>query len=84
MQKLLLEEINMTKELFYADIMHSVFEKPRYWRNGQAIYNYINVKYNHISDLIRDEYNINCFYDDSQIMTFIDKAYELININKYE
>ena len=69
----------MTKEFFYADIMHAVFEKPKYWCNGQAIYNYINAKYHYIADLIRDEHNINCFYDDSQIIQFINKAYELIN-----
>lgn len=78
MQKSLLGEINMTKELFYSDIMYAVFEKPRYWRNGQTVYNYVNAKYK-IADLIRDDYNINCFYDDSQIMSFINKAYELIN-----
>lgn len=62
---------------FYRLITLAVTEKPKYWRVGQAVFNFIDHKY-HIAEKIRDEYNVDCYYDDDQSRNFIDLAHKLI------
>ena len=54
-------------------------EKPKNWRKGQAIFNYVDMKYNHVAREAEFRYGIDCFYKDSEIDAFIDKCVELIN-----
>lgn len=68
----------MTKEQLYAESMQAIFEKPRYWTNGQAIYNFIQAKY-HVADMIRDDYGVDCFHEDDEISNFLSLACEIIN-----
>lgn len=50
---------------------------PKY-RDGQAVFNYIDSKYG-IARELQFNYGIDCFYNDSCINEFIEKAVELIN-----
>lgn len=59
-------EINQYKEHY-----------PRY-RDGQAVFNYIDSKYG-VARELQFIHNIDCFYNDSCINEFIEKAVELIN-----
>ena len=59
-------EIDLYKKLF-----------PKY-RDGQAVFNYIDSKYG-VARELQFRHNIDCFYNDSCINEFIEKAVELIN-----
>lgn len=50
---------------------------PKY-RDGQAVFNYIDSKYV-VARELQFIHNIDCFYNDSCINEFIEKAVELIN-----
>lgn len=59
-------EIDLYKKLY-----------PKY-RNGQAVFNFIDSKYG-VAREIQFTHHIDCFYNDSCINEFIEKAVELIN-----
>ena len=54
-----------TKVLFYADN-----QRPLSWRRGQAVFNYINSKYNVARDVEFLD-GVDCFYNDNMIDQFI-------------
>ena len=68
----------MNKFKFIQEIQKAIEDRPKIWRKGQAVFNYIESKYN-IARNIQFNYNIDCFYDDKNIPAFIDKAYELLS-----
>lgn len=65
----------MTKE----ELKQIIFDypKPSNWRDGQFVFNYIDEFYG-IARYLQFEENIDCFYDNSKIDSFIEKAAELI------
>lgn len=69
---------NMTYDEFYKDIINGIKEYPSELRLGQSIYNYIHEKHG-IARNVVDTYQVDCFYDDTYIKDFIDKAYEIYN-----
>lgn len=68
----------ITKQQLTTELDKFLEEKPKEWRKGQAIFNYIDMKYN-VAREAQFRYGIDCFYDDKKIDTFIDKCVELIN-----
>lgn len=68
----------MTKEEFVSDVMTHVKNRPQYIRKGQAVFNYIEEKY-HVARDVQFEDNIDCFYVDASIDSFIDAAYKRLN-----
>lgn len=52
--------------------------KPEQWREGQNVFNYIDSVYG-ISRHIQFKEGIDCFYDDSKIDAFLEKAVKIIN-----
>ena len=67
----------MTTEELKQEVYNWMPNKPKNWREGQAVFNYIDQVY----DVARDAqfgYNIDCFYDDSQINAFIVKSAKII------
>lgn len=67
----------MRFEELRREIIEAMKDKPRYIREGQFVFNYIDEKYGVARD-IQFVDNIDCFYDDSQINTFIAKATQRI------
>lgn len=65
----------MTKE----QLKQIIFDhpKPSNWRDGQFVFNYIDEFYR-IARYLQFRENIDCFYDDSKIDLFIEKAAEII------
>lgn len=59
------------------EIIEAMKDKPRFIREGQFVFNYIDEKYG-VARAIQFEDNIDCFYDDSKINTFIAKAIQRI------
>lgn len=67
----------MRFEELRREIIEAMKDKPRYIREGQFVFNYIDEKYG-VARAIQYEDKIDCFYDDSQINTFIAKASQRI------
>ena len=71
----------MTAEELKQEIYNWMPEKPKNWREGQAVFNYVDEVYG-VARFVQFEDRIDCFYDDSQIDAFIIKSAE--RITNYE
>ena len=67
----------MTFSDFKNEIDNVIINKPKNWRKGQAIFNYIDNKYN-VARAIQFEDKVDCFYRDDKIEEFLQKAYKRI------
>lgn len=71
----------MTKEELKKEIEEAAIEnKPKNWRKGQFVFNYIDAIYNVARDVQFID-KVDCFYNDELIDYFIEKATERINQN---
>ena len=52
--------------------------KPKQWRKGQAVFNYIDKNYG-VARAVQFMDNVDCFYNDKFIDEFIDKAFSRIS-----
>ena len=68
----------MNKKDFIAEIRNAMKNKPAHWRNGQAVFNYIDSTYG-IARRVQFEKHVDCFHDDSKIEQFIDAVWDLLN-----
>jgi hypothetical protein len=46
-------------------------EKPKQWRNGQFVFNYIDSTYGEVARISQFRDRIDCFYNDENIDAFI-------------
>lgn len=67
----------MTAKELHDEIYTWMPEKPKNWREGQAVFNYVDEVYG-VARIVQFHENIDCFYDDSQIDAFIVKSAEII------
>ena len=67
----------MTAKELHDEIYAWMPEKPKNWREGQAVFNYIDEVYG-VARIVQFHENIDCFYDDSQIDAFIVESAEII------
>ena len=67
----------MTAEELKQEIYNWIPNKPKNWREGQAVFNYVDETYG-VARIVQFHENIDCFYDDSQIDAFIVKSAEII------
>lgn len=67
----------MRKSDFLNEIDIAIDDKPRYWRRGQAVFNYIDSKYG-IAREVQFSRGIDCFYNDDMIGAFVDAAYDIL------
>jgi hypothetical protein len=70
----------MTKEEFRKEVFDELSKKPKEWRNGQFVFNYIDEKFK-VARTVQFKYGIDCFYDDNEIENFINKSFDLIKDN---
>lgn len=71
----------MTPKELHDEIYAWMSEKPKNWREGQAVFNYVDLVYGVARDAQFD-HNIDCFYDDSKIDAFIETCAEIISNNE--
>lgn len=71
----------MTFEKLKNEVMTAMENKPKQWRNGQFVFNYIDVTYG-VARHVQFVDKVDCFYDDSKIDAFLGCC--LVHINKYE
>lgn len=67
----------MTKQEFLNEINLAIRDKPKMWRAGQTVFNYIDKKYG-VARTAQFKYGIDCFYNDAKIPDFLDITYKLI------
>ena len=70
----------MTLKEFKKEVINfAEHSKPKQWRKGQAVFNYID-KYYRVARNIQFEDGVDCFYNDDVIDEFIEKAfYKLVS-----
>ena len=70
------QEFNMDFDEFKKEIIDFATKRcPTEWRRGQAVFNYIDQKYN-IARLVQFIDNVDCFYNDEAIDQFILLSYK--------
>lgn len=62
---------------FKTEVIEQIKNKPDHWRDGQAVFNYIDSKYDWIARRVQFA-GTDCFYNDKYINEFIEKCYELL------
>lgn len=67
----------MIFEDFRHDVFEAISEKPSHWRDGQAVFNFIDEVYG-VARQVQFIDDIDCFYDDDNIEAFIVAAYRKI------
>lgn len=65
----------MGRDEFIAEVWRLVGECPKEWRKGQAVFNVIDDYYG-VARAVQFIDKVDCFYDDSAIEEFIEKAWE--------
>jgi hypothetical protein len=67
----------MTIQDLREEVYKAMKDKPKEWRNGQFVFNYIDEVY----DVARDVtfmYGIDCYYDDDKIYPFLVRSWQVI------
>lgn len=66
---------------FRASILTAMLNKPKEWRDGQFVFNYIDDIYC-VARHVQYYDGVDCFYDDTKIDEFINRSYiALMNLN---
>lgn len=73
----------MTYHDFRNEVLGEIKNKPKEWRDGQFVFNYINENYG-VARQVQFIERIDCFYDDSQIEAFILSSYRQLKELKFE
>ena len=73
----------MTYHEFRNEVLGMMKLKPKEWRNGQFVFNYINENYG-VARQVQFVERIDCFNDDDQIEAFILSSYNQLKTLKYE
>ena len=68
-------------ENFKKTILEGLKNKPKEWRDGQYVFNYID-EYFGVARIVQYIDGIDCFYNDNKIDKFIEACYERITGKK--
>lgn len=69
--------MKMTLEEFRNEVLTAMSYKPKFWRDGQFVFNYINKNYR-VARYVQFIDGIDCFYNDEKIDEFIVRCYETL------
>ncbi len=69
----------MTGTELKAEVLKAMENKPKEWRNGQFVFNYIDANYAPVARQVQFQDGIDCFYRDDMIDDFIDACALRIN-----
>ena len=64
----------MTLEEFKKEVLNFADNRPKEWRKGQAVFNYIDEYYG-VAREVQFKDLTDCFYNDDIINEFIEKAF---------
>ena len=71
----------MTSTELKAEVLAAMENKPKEWRKGQFVFNYIDEHYAPVARQVQFQDEIDCFHRDDMIDKFIDACALRININ---
>lgn len=71
------ESADMKLEDFKREVLSALENKPKKWRKGQYVFNYIDNKYG-VARYVQFVDEVDCFYDDKQIDKFINRSFKAI------
>ena len=74
---------SLSFEEFRDKILEKVNDAPIFWRRGQAVFNVIDSMFPGLAREVQFEEKIDCFYDDSEVDSFITASY-VKYCSKYE
>ena len=66
----------ITFEEFIQDIYTKMSDKPKDWRRGQFVFNYIEENYGDVAREVQFQDHIDCFYNNDKIEEFIEACYK--------
>lgn len=69
----------MTSTELKAEVLEAMENKPKEWRKGQFVFNYIDEKYAPVARQVQFIDKVDCFYRDDMIDDFIDVCALRIN-----
>lgn len=69
----------MTVEELRIEVLKSSKNKPKEWRLGQFVFNYIEANYGGIAREVQFIDNIDCYYRDENIDSFLKACVNRIN-----
>ena len=72
----------MTLEEFRTDVLTAMQNKPKEWRDGQFVFNYIDKHYG-AARYVQLFEGVSPFYNDEKIETFITKCFETFCVRPY-
>lgn len=75
------QQKHLTKKEFNAIIGEAIKQMPSSWHKGQKVFNAIDREFG-VARIVQFECGVDCFFDDSKIDEFKEKAYEVINNKK--
>ena len=76
-------EEKMPLQTFREDVLTAMKNKPKDWRDGQFVFNYIDEKYG-VARYVQQVEGVDCFYKDNAIDEFIVRSYETYINYKYK
>ena len=71
----------MTSTELKIEVLKAMENKPKEWRKGQFVFNYIDKHYAPVARQVQFRDGIDCFYRDDMIDQFIDACALRIDIN---
>ena len=69
----------MTSTELKIEVLKAMEDKPKEWRKGQFVFNYIDEHYAPVARQVQFKDGIDCFYRDNMIDDFIDACALRIN-----
>lgn len=72
----------ITFEGLIQDIEQELVNKPKEWRVGQFVFNYIEEKYGSVAREVQFQDKIDCFYDNNKIKDFVEAVYKRLSNTK--
>lgn len=73
----------MTVQDLRDEVNTAMKNKPKEWRNGQFVFNYIDAVYG-VAREVQCKDGIDCFYDDDKIYPFLVRSWQVIERRRNE
>lgn len=73
----------MTIQDLREEVYKAMKDKPKEWRNGQFVFDYIDEVYG-VAREVQWQYGIDCFYDDDKIYPFLVRSWQEIERRRKE
>ena len=73
----------MTIQDLREEVYEAMKDKPKEWRSGQFVFNYIDAVYG-VAREVQCKDGVDCFYDDDRIYPFLVRSWQVIERRRKE